>query len=565
VLGVFGLGTLATALLYPPTNSDSLAYHMPRVLFWFQRHSVAFFPTVDPRQLFASPLTEYFTLTLKALAQGSDRLAGLVQWCSYVFTIIAVSLIAQKLGAPRTGQQAAAVVAATLPMAVLQASTQQNDLTGALWCLVAVVAVLEFTGAAPGEVRPLRVTALWAGIAGGLAVLTKPTAYLVLLPLFCWMAFASLSRDGLRRALTLVAILLACFGAVNGAWYARNAIALDGDFMALHAPGNAGILVPGRDPRSIATNTLKNTAMVFGTPVPRINAVLVASTKTVASLFGGDVDDPLTRLSKWDVFTVPSAINSNDSAPSPSTAALVVCALVVLAALPKKRRPAGLGAYAACAGAAFVLCAALLASNVAVVRLLIVPLLALTPLVGVATSVPPPRFEAWTAWFWRIALGLAVATGSTALLWGSTSPLAPWPPFLNTQSARSHVQWWNTSHEDLVFRTSPSTQAPFEAVAEAARANGIRRIGIVQHPYSGPYMVFIYSMMSLLPDTAFGYTRFTLLSDRIDAAAFRPQAILEIVPDEKYPAVLADGEARGAELTAPRHCEYGTILFYRAP
>ena len=99
---------------------------MAQVRHWIQQQSVAHYPTHITRQLFSNPWAE-FTIAHLFLLTGTDRLANSVQWFSMVGSLIAVSLIAARLGADKRGEVLAAVVAATIPMGILQASSTQND------------------------------------------------------------------------------------------------------------------------------------------------------------------------------------------------------------------------------------------------------------------------------------------------------------------------------------------------------------------------------------------------------------------------------------------------------
>ena len=137
VLSICGLGAIVviaglTAIVAPPNTYDSMTYHLPRVMHWIQNQSVAHYPTHIPRQLHFPPGAEFILTHLHILA-GNDRLLNLVQWIGMVGSIIGVSLLAQRLGAAGAGQVLASVVAATLPMGMLQASSTQNDYVVTFW------------------------------------------------------------------------------------------------------------------------------------------------------------------------------------------------------------------------------------------------------------------------------------------------------------------------------------------------------------------------------------------------------------------------------------------------
>ena len=119
--------TLATAFLYPPNNWDSMTYHMARVAHWISNRNISFYPTAIPRQNFQMPLAEFAIMHLQLLT-GADWYANLVQWVSFLVLVCLSPLTAVELGLSHRQQLLAAVVMATLPMAILQASSTQNDL-----------------------------------------------------------------------------------------------------------------------------------------------------------------------------------------------------------------------------------------------------------------------------------------------------------------------------------------------------------------------------------------------------------------------------------------------------
>lgn len=197
---------LVTALAAPPNNSDSMAYHMPRVAHWLANASVRHYRTFHPAQLITPPFGDYSIAVIQALT-ATDRLANIVQWLAYVGAAVVASLIAARIGGGRDAQIFAALVVLTIPMAALQASTTQADLFTAFWFLVFVAIVVD---------RPSLTNALWAGATLGIGMLTKPTFALVGAPFGVLWALrwvrpgkgkASAARRGLLGSVAVMAVM----------------------------------------------------------------------------------------------------------------------------------------------------------------------------------------------------------------------------------------------------------------------------------------------------------------------------------------------------------------------
>lgn len=542
-LSVFVAGTAAAALLYPTVNYDSITAHMPRVFFWMQNGSVAHYPTPSGPQLFSGTTTAYVVLQLELLLGGSDRLVNLAGWLSYVFAVLAVTLLAKELGVSRRGQQVSALVAAAVPMAVLQASTTQTDITTALWCLTAVWALLRLTAAVRGA-EPAAAWAVAAGVALGLAAGSKASALVILVPFGAWL-YAALPRG--RRTVLAAAVVLVTL-TLNAGFYTRNATVLEGDPIGASAPGMSHILVKDRSPGALAITAVKNASMLLGTPSQRINEGIARAVRSVVAALGGSVDDSVNVETLSGPYRLHDRVLSHDVGPMPVGALLLLCSsLLVVATRREDGTPTV--AYAACVLASFVLVAAVVNWNLFINRILLPPVILAVPLVAIAFDRLSARSRAttwgkarpWLAASLGSLLVLHLAWGGVVLLLNSTNRLLP-SSLLPTGVVSRDVGWWNTSYHDLRYRIlTPGLEAPAEAIARELAEHDAHEIGIVDHIGHTP----VYALLAEMEDCSVHYEGESVIPAETHTG--HDDAVIEFVPASEY-----DGIDSGTEyLLAP--------------
>ena len=300
VLAVVG----AIGVLSPPNNPGSLGYRMMRVAIWLQQGSVDHYATPFVAQLYHAPLGSWHIAHLQLLA-GGDRFANAPEWLALAGCATVASLIARELKGSFAVQVLAATLAATVPSALLAASSTMQNLLAAYWLLCFVLLF----------VQHLRAPALWrlgaCGAALGFALLAKPTAYVLGPPLVVVLGLygAFVWRRPVRTAGALAAIgLLAVL--VNVGPYARNwelfghPVAPPGEETHINARFGLDIL---------GANLLRNSLLHWGLPHGGYNAALLA---TVDRVLGGLPEPPeatmgrtLTEYGIWGRFNEALASN----------------------------------------------------------------------------------------------------------------------------------------------------------------------------------------------------------------------------------------------------------------
>jgi hypothetical protein len=285
--------TGVTAVWSPPNSFDVLAYHMPRVVYWAQAHSVRFFATPYLNQIQFPPLSEYFMLHLYLVA-GGDRFVNLVSWAAFALSIAGVSAIAANLGGGTRAQAFAALFCATLPSGVLLASSAGNDTMLALWLVCAAYFATLPNG-------PL------LGLALGLAVLTKGTAYLFAPMIVGGMFLCDRAPERWRRWRFIPAWAIAGVLLLNAPLYTRN-LALSGSPIGYDSPFGNGMYKYRNEPlgwKTTVSTALLNLSDQLGTSSPRWNQGVYELVMRIHRRLGIDPRDPV-NAARMDHYGPPA-------------------------------------------------------------------------------------------------------------------------------------------------------------------------------------------------------------------------------------------------------------------
>lgn len=291
VIGVISfilVTTFATALLYPPNNWDSMTYHMTRVLYWISNNELSFYSTANTRQNYLMPLAEYAIMHLQVLT-GFDLYANVVQWICFFALICLGQLTAAELDLSAEQQLISALLIATMPMAILQASSTQNDLVVSSFVMSFGLYLLRIH-------KNISINNfLFASIALGLALLTKGTAYVYCAAIGVSLAipvYLKFKADGphLFKVIGGFTFTIILALTLSGGHFYRN-YKLYGHPLSTEGTHyqNTEMSVP-----IVLANLLRNGALHFGTPSIRINNYIENALKMV---LGSQLNNPNTTWS----------------------------------------------------------------------------------------------------------------------------------------------------------------------------------------------------------------------------------------------------------------------------
>lgn len=452
-----------TAIVAPPNNWDSMTYHMSRIMHWIQNQSVAHYPTSILRQIESNPWAEFAITNLQILS-GGDYLANIVQWFSMIGSVVGVSLIAEKLGADRRGQIIAAVVAATIPMGILQSSSTQNDCVVSLWLVCLVYFGIRFNE------QPCWSYASVVGASLGLALLTKGTAYIFAFPLAIWFAMYSFKSIKLITVKYIILILLIAMS-LNIGHYIRN----------FEVFGN--VLSSGENKYSndifslpfLVSNVTRNFALEAASPFQYANHIIESGVKLLHVSMGLDINDKLTTWPFTEFIVVDS--RSEDAAGNPLHLMLITFAIFAVCCSEKIRRKQNILPYSFSLVIAFMLFCLYLKWQPWQNRLLLPLLILWSPVVAVVIT------EIKRVWAANTILIAVLATSLQYLFFNNSRPLI---------SKDNKESIFTAERTSQYFIHRPTLMQEYQEIARKLKYNNCNSVAIRTGSDTWEYPLWVF-------------------------------------------------------------------------
>lgn len=298
---------LLNAILTAPNNWDGLVYHLPKVMHWIQNQNLDYYATHIESQVSLQGFAEYIILHTFLLT-GDDCFANSVQWLSMLGSLVAVSKIAQYLGASIKGQLLVAFLLLTTPIALHQATSIQNDLVATVWVLITYLFFFKF------KENFFWKWSIIIGVSMAMALLTKSTSYMYLLPIVIYVIFL-LIKNKSPKVLYAGFIISLLVITLNIGYYVRNVL-LCGSIVYLHKDGVVTPVGKLLDAKVALSNITKNVIFNFSTPFYETNHFFDNVARGTHKLLEIDINDITTSFGAFEMIG-DARLYSQDYAANP--------------------------------------------------------------------------------------------------------------------------------------------------------------------------------------------------------------------------------------------------------
>jgi len=238
---------------FPQNLSDNLYNHLSRIGFWLQQGSLKHYTGFSPIGTFY-PYNNSLLATLPIVFLKTDRFVGLVQYSAAIMAVVAIYLLAEKLGFSRKSSAIVALLFLTYPIILFEAITVQNDLLAACFCICAFAFLV--TGFEKDRSMYLIISTLSLALALGTNQYT-----LFALPgyalLLMYYIFAKRQVRRIWKWLAVMAVFTLLVGSYS---YLQNAVVLGNP---LGPKGFLQQVVKFEDPNEFLSRARTNSARLF--------------------------------------------------------------------------------------------------------------------------------------------------------------------------------------------------------------------------------------------------------------------------------------------------------------
>lgn len=265
-------------------NSDSLAYHLPRVMMWIQNHSVDYYVTGYPAQNYVPPFPDYIQMHLMLLS-GWDRFQGIIQITSSALCLIILMKLTYEVTHSRSALPVAAVLYMSIPIIIRETNTTQSDLVASMYllCLAYLIYVASKETVLSIMDKSSLIYMFMAGMALSLLYVSKSSLAFSAIVIIIWFGIKRLMKKDRVIDLVMLAVLAAVpFIVMILPMFFRNLsigeTALAGNYFSIHLTGN---LLP----QYLCLNAYKNWAELAATPITADTFLAVGT--IIGGVFGG--------------------------------------------------------------------------------------------------------------------------------------------------------------------------------------------------------------------------------------------------------------------------------------
>ena len=167
--------TFFTGIISPPTNYDSMTYHLARAAFWKQNHNINHYVTTAEIQN-ENPLNAEIGLLWIMLFTNSDNITFLVQWICFLIILITLYKLLRLLNFNKAISLITVFVFSTLDIVLLEASSTQNDLVAACFIVLTLYFLIRMAKSEQIDFRYITLSSIALGMAIGI----KGNSYLII-------------------------------------------------------------------------------------------------------------------------------------------------------------------------------------------------------------------------------------------------------------------------------------------------------------------------------------------------------------------------------------------------